>query len=154
MIRADGDGLAAAQIDIAGRTAGVIPVRALCTVADIVLDLHRAGKSQNAVAIANIATPIYAAASSRIVAGDAAAVHDEIAALMKTHAVSEIFGSTCCCTVGDLAAVLTVGQGEGRRIAFHRSPDIKRISIIYNRNGVAIQTESDITIDTDAPEFL
>ena len=42
------------------------------------------------------------------VAGDAAAVHDEIAALMKTHAVSEIFGSTCC-TVGDLAAVLTVG---------------------------------------------
>ena len=272
MIRADGDGLAAAQIDIAGRTARVIPVRALCTVADIVLDLHRAGKSQNAVAIANIATHIYAAAISRIVAGDAAAghgegavaanmhaaavvacavaadrsaghgegavaanmhpaaaaaaiaacavaadlsavhiefaaaphihtaavpdggvigdaaavhskgaviphpyaaaspsgvftagsgvagdaaaVHDEIAALMKTHAVSEIFNSTCCCTVGDLAAVLTVGHGEGRRIAFHRFPDIKRISIIYNRNGVAIQTESDITINIDAPDFI
>ena len=73
---------------------------------------------------------------------------------MKTHAVSEIFGSTCCCTVGDLAAVLTVGQGEGRRIAFHRFPDIKRISIIYNRNGVAIQTESDITINIDAPDFI
>ena len=98
----------------------------------------------------------YAAASPRGVitagsgvAGDAAAVHDEIAASMKTHAVSKERW-----IVGDPAAILTVGQGKGRRIAFRRFPDIKRISIIYNRNGVAIQTESDITIDIDAPDFI
>ena len=105
MIRADGDGLVAAQIDIAGRTAGVIPVRALCTVADIVLDLHRAGKSQNAVAIANIATHIYAAASSRIVAGDAAAGHGEGAAAANMHAAAVV----ACAVAADRSA----GHGEG-----------------------------------------
>ena len=91
MIRADGDGLVAAQIDIAGTRSLLVSG-----------NLHRAGDGEAAIRI-------YAAAIFRIVAGDAAAVHDEIAALMKTHAASEIFNSTCCCTVGDLAAVHTVG---------------------------------------------
>ena len=105
MIRADGDGLVAAQIDIAGRTAGVIPVRALCTVADIVLDLHRAGKSQNAVAIANIATHIYAAASSRIVAGDSAVTgHGEGAVAANMHAAAVV----ACAVAADRSA----GHGE------------------------------------------
>ena len=110
MIRADGDGLVAAQIDIAGRTAGVIPVRALCTVADIVLDLHRAGKSQNAVAIANIATHIYAAASSRIVAGDSAVTgHGEGAVAANMHAAAVV----ACAVAADCSA----GHGEGAAAA-------------------------------------
>ena len=111
MIRADGDGLAAAQIDIAGRTAGVIPVRTLCTVADIVFDLHRAGKSQNAVAIANIATHIYAAASSRIVAGDAAAGHGEGAAAANMHAAAVV----ACAVAPDHSA----GHSEGTAANMH-----------------------------------
>ena len=134
MIRADGDGLVAAQIDIAGRTAGVIPVRALCTVADIVLDLHRAGKSQNAVAIANIATHIYAAASSRIVAGDAAAGHGEGAAAANMHAAAVV----ACAVAADRSA----GHSEGAAANMHTAAAAAAIAacaVAADRSAVHIE---------------
>ena len=100
MIRADGDDLSAAQIDIAGRTAGVIPVRALCTVTDIVFDLHRAGDGEAVIRI-------YAAAISCIVAGDAAAGHGHTAEDLHTTAAA-------CGVAGDSAVT---GHGEGAAAA-------------------------------------
>ena len=78
----------------------------------------------------------YAATVRVVVSGDAAAVHDEIAALMKIHAVSEILGSTCCCTVGDLAAVLTVGQSKGRAGCANSTNDFERIFVSIDRNAI------------------
>ena len=100
MIRADGDGLSAAQIDIAGTRPLLVSG-----------NLHRAGKSQNAVAIANIATQIYAAAISRIVAGDAAAGHGEGAAAANMHAAAVV----ACAVAADRSA----GHSEGAAANMH-----------------------------------
>ena len=55
--------------------------------------------------------------------------------------------------MGDLAAALTVGQGEGRTGGAAIFCDLECLSISFNGNGVTVQTEGDISIDLDTTEL-
>lgn len=55
--------------------------------------------------------------------------------------------------MGDLAAALTVSQGEGRTGGAARFCDLECLSISFNGNGVTVQTEGDISIDLDTTEL-
>ena len=46
--------------------------------------------------------------------------------------------------MGDLAAALTVGQGEGRTGGVDRFCDLECLSISFNGDGVTVQTERDV----------
>ena len=94
----NGNSRSADQKDIAGRAAGVNSVIAFRAALDVACDPHAAADGHGAV---HAHAP---AGSGGAISGDAAAVHDEIAALMKTHAVAKERW-----IVGDLAAALTVG---------------------------------------------
>ena len=93
MIRADGDGLVAAQIDIAGTRSLLVSG-----------NLHRTGDGDAAIRI-------YAAASSRIVAGDAAAGHGEDAVAANMHAAAVV----ACAVAADRSA----GHSEGAAANMH-----------------------------------
>ena len=55
--------------------------------------------------------------------------------------------------MGDLAAALTVGQGEGRTGGVDRFCDLECLSISFNGDGVTVQTEGDIFHDLDTTEL-
>ena len=55
--------------------------------------------------------------------------------------------------MGDLAAALTVGQGEGRTGGVDRFCDLECLSISFNGDGVTVQTERDIFYYLDATEL-
>ena len=55
--------------------------------------------------------------------------------------------------MGDLAAALTVGQGEGRTGGVDRFCDLECLSISFNGDGVTVQTERDIFHDLDTSEL-
>ena len=55
--------------------------------------------------------------------------------------------------MGDLAAALTVGQGEGRTGGADRFCDLECLSISFNGNGVTVQTEGDISHDLDTTDL-
>lgn len=55
--------------------------------------------------------------------------------------------------MGDLAAALTVAQGEGRTGGVDRFCDLECLSISFNGDGVTVQTERDVFHDLDTAEL-